>query len=55
LAGDTETPKEVRERIVTQLEFMESVTDWYERINKLPRKTLLKMMRLGEKIAKVIG
>jgi DNA-binding transcriptional regulator GbsR (MarR family) len=55
LAHDTETPKEVRERIVAQLEFIESMTDWYDRINKLPRRTLIKMMRLGEKIAKVIG
>jgi DNA-binding transcriptional regulator GbsR (MarR family) len=55
LANDTETPKVVRERIVAQLEFVESLTDWYERISTLPRKTLLKMMKLGEKIAKVIG
>jgi DNA-binding transcriptional regulator GbsR (MarR family) len=55
LAHDTETPKAVRDRIIAQLEFIESFTDWYERISKLPRKTLLKMMRLGEKIAKVIG
>lgn len=55
LAHDTETPKAVRDRITAQLEFIESFTDWYERISKLPRKTLLKMMRLGEKIAKVIG
>jgi DNA-binding transcriptional regulator GbsR (MarR family) len=55
LAHDSETPKAVRERIVAQLEFLESLTGWYERISRLPRATLLKMMRLGERIAKVIG
>jgi hypothetical protein len=34
---------------------METLTRWYDSIKSLPRKTLLKMMRLGQKIAKVIG
>jgi DNA-binding transcriptional regulator GbsR (MarR family) len=55
LEKDTETPVEVRERIIGQLEFLETVTHWYDSIKGLPRKTLLKMMRLGQKIAKVIG
>ena len=55
LAHDTETPRAVRERILSQLEFLESLTHWYEGISTLPRKTLLRMMRLGERIAKVIG
>jgi DNA-binding transcriptional regulator GbsR (MarR family) len=55
LESDTETPPQVRERIAGQLEFLETLTRWYDSIKGLPRKTLLKMMRLGEKIAKVIG
>ena len=55
LQKDTETPAEVRERIVAQMEFFETVTSWYDAIKTLPRKTLMKMMRLGQKIAKVIG
>lgn len=55
LEGDRETPPEVRERIAGQLEFMETLTHWYDSIKVLPRKTLLKMMKLGQKIAKVIG
>jgi DNA-binding transcriptional regulator GbsR (MarR family) len=55
LENDADTPAEVRERIAGQLEFMETLTRWYDSIKGLPRKTLLKMMRLGEKIAKVIG
>ncbi len=55
LANDRETPAQVRERITGQLEFLETVTGWYDSIKTLPRKTLLKMMRLGHRIAKVIG
>jgi DNA-binding transcriptional regulator GbsR (MarR family) len=55
LEHDSETPEIVRERILGQLQFLETVTTWYESIKGLPRKTLLKMMRMGHRIAKVIG
>jgi hypothetical protein len=55
LETDSETPPQVRERIVAQLDFFQTLTTWYDSIKVLPRKTLLKMMRLGQKIAKVIG
>ena len=53
--SDRETPAAVRERIVSQLEFLETVTRWFDAMKRMPRKTLLKMMRMGERIAKVIG
>ena len=55
LERDTETPAETRERIASQLEFLETMTRWYDSVKRLPRKTLLKMMRMGGRIAKVIG
>lgn len=55
LSVDTETPANVRDRLTGQLEFLETVTSWYDSIKTLPRKTLLKMMRLGHRIAKVLG
>jgi DNA-binding transcriptional regulator GbsR (MarR family) len=55
LAHDRETPPEVRERIANQLEFMQTLLGWYDSIKTLPRKTLLKMMRMGERIARVLG
>ena len=55
LEKDRETPAAVRERIVTQLEFLETVTRWFDAMKRIPRKTLLKLMRMGERIAKVIG
>jgi len=55
LESDKETPDFVRERIGTQLEFLETVTQWYDSIKGLPRKTLVKMMRMGGRIARVIA
>ncbi len=55
LAQDGETPEAVKKRIVGQLEFLESLSQWYARISTLPRATLIKMMRLGEKIARMVG
>jgi len=55
LKTESETPANVRERLTGQLEFLETVTSWYDSIKTLPRKTLLKMMRLGHRIAKVMG
>jgi DNA-binding transcriptional regulator GbsR (MarR family) len=55
LERESETPASVRERLTGQLEFLETVTTWYDSIKTLPRKTLLKMMRLGSRIAKIIG
>jgi DNA-binding transcriptional regulator GbsR (MarR family) len=55
LKNDKETPAAVRERIVTQLEFLETVTRWFDAMKRMPRKTLLKMMRMGERIAKLLG
>ena len=55
LESDDETPTYVKQQIKGQLEFMATLLGWYESINTLPRKTLLKMMRRGQRIAKVIG
>jgi DNA-binding transcriptional regulator GbsR (MarR family) len=55
LQSDDETPTYVKQQITGQLEFMSTLMGWYESIKTLPRKTLLKMMRMGQRIAKVIG
>jgi DNA-binding transcriptional regulator GbsR (MarR family) len=55
LERDDGTPRAVRERIKSQLEFMETMTQWYDSIKRMPRKSLLKMMRMGERIAKLVG
>jgi DNA-binding transcriptional regulator GbsR (MarR family) len=55
LDSDAETPRYARDQIIGQLEFMETLLGWYETIKALPQNTLLKMMRLGQRIAQVIG
>lgn len=52
---DDETPQQVKERIAGMLEFLEEVSGWYEQIRAMPRPTLLKLMRMGARVAKVVG
>ena len=55
LARDSDTPRHAKAQINGQLEFMETLLGWYESIRQLPRSTLLKMMRMGQRIARIIG
>jgi DNA-binding transcriptional regulator GbsR (MarR family) len=52
---DTETPQEVKERLISMLEFLEEMSGWYDQIRGMPRPTLLKLMRMGARVAKVVG
>ncbi|HEY8539447.1 MAG TPA: MarR family transcriptional regulator [Steroidobacteraceae bacterium] len=52
---DAETPQEVKDRIANMLEFLEEMSNWYEQIRDIPRPTLLKLMRMGARVAKVVG
>jgi DNA-binding transcriptional regulator GbsR (MarR family) len=53
--NDAETPEQVKERIASMLEFLEEVSGWYEQIRGMPRPTLLKLMRMGTRVAKMVG
>ena len=52
---DTETPAEVKERLGSMLEFLEEMTGWYDQIRDMPRPTLLKLMRMGSRVAKAVS
>jgi DNA-binding transcriptional regulator GbsR (MarR family) len=52
---DVETPQEVKERLTSMLEFLEEMSGWYDQIRGMPRPTLLKLMRMGARVAKVVG
>jgi DNA-binding transcriptional regulator GbsR (MarR family) len=52
---DHETPEDVKERLTMMLEFVEELSNWYEQIRSMPRPTLLKLMRMGTRVAKVVG
>lgn len=49
------TPKDVGERIESMLEFTQEATNWYEQISRLPRATLVKLMRMGAKVGRMIA
>jgi DNA-binding transcriptional regulator GbsR (MarR family) len=52
---DQETPEQVKERIGVMLEFLEEVSGWYDQIRAMPRPTLLKLMRMGTRVAKIVS
>lgn|SRR5690606_8916155 len=53
--SDIETPEPVKERIASMLEFLQEMSGWYEQIRAIPRPTLLKLMRMGARVAKMAG
>ncbi len=53
--NDTETPEQVKERMAVMLEFLEEVSGWYDQIRAMPRPTLLKLMRMGTRVAKIVS
>jgi DNA-binding transcriptional regulator GbsR (MarR family) len=52
---DHDTPEPVKERIGSMLEFLEELSSWYDQVRALPRPTLLKLMRMGTRVAKIVG
>jgi len=52
---DTETPAEIKGRISDITDFLETLTGWYEQMSTIPKPTLVKLMKLGTKITKILG
>lgn len=52
---DTQTPVEVKNRIKDVLEFMETMDNWHSQIKGLPKSTLMKLIRLGARVRKLLG
>lgn len=52
---DRATPGAVKARIGDMLAFMETATRWYDEMRRLPRATALALMKMGGKIARLIG
>ena len=44
-----------RERMEKMLEFFDMMGNWYEQMRRLPTGALLKLLRMGDKVAKLIG
>jgi DNA-binding transcriptional regulator GbsR (MarR family) len=49
--ADTHT----RQRLADMLEFFETMTSWYEQTRKMPTGAVVKMCKLGDKVARLVG
>ena len=54
LAGRTDVPEHVRERIGRMHQFIGTLTSWYEDVRRVPRPTLVALMKLGAKVARFV-
>jgi DNA-binding transcriptional regulator GbsR (MarR family) len=43
-----------RERLVELLAFFEMMTSWYEAVRRMPRSTLTKFIRMGDKVSRLL-
>jgi DNA-binding transcriptional regulator GbsR (MarR family) len=53
-AGDTVTPDESKKRIRELTDFMVTLTTWHEQVRHLPRGTLIRLLKMGAKVAGVV-
>lgn len=51
---EDQTDEVTKERIRNMLQFVESTSDWYEKIQAVPTSTLRKLMKLGAGITKFV-
>lgn len=49
-----DVPAHIRERIANMHEFMGNLGSWYEDVRRLPRPTLVTLMKLGARVARFI-
>jgi DNA-binding transcriptional regulator GbsR (MarR family) len=54
LAKDESAPPQVRERITRMHEFISTLANWYEQVRGLPKPTLVTLMKLGGKVARLL-
>ncbi len=52
--SEADTDPVTKERIRNMLGFIESTTEWYDKIREVPTSTLQKLMKLGGSIARVV-
>lgn len=53
-AEDKETEPAIKARIETMLGFLETLANWYVQMRSLPTSTLVALMKMGAKVAKVV-
>ena len=45
----------VRERLADMLSFFDLMTEWYEKTRKMPTPAVIRLCKLGDKVAKLLG
>ena len=54
IAERKDVPEHVRHRIARMHEFISTLTNWYDQVRRLPKPTLVTLMKLGAKVARFI-
>ena len=54
MEGRKDVPDHVRERIGRMHQFIGTLTTWYEEIRRVPKPTLIALMKLGAKVARFV-
>ena len=54
IEAEKATDDVTKERVKNMLQFVETTSEWYEKIRDMPTSTLKKIMKLGSGIAKLI-
>lgn len=55
LEGRAEVPAHVRQRIAAMGGFVATLTRWYDQVRVLPKPTLVALMKLGGRVANLVG
>ena len=51
--ADKSTDPEVKARIERMLTFVDTLNTWYEQVKALPKPTLVALMKMGSKVARL--
>ena len=54
LEGRKDVPEHVRQRIGRMHQFIGNLTDWYEDVRRIPKPTLIALMKLGARVARFV-
>ena len=54
MAADKDTPETVKARIRNVLTFVSTLTDWFDQVKGLPKSTLIPLMKMGTKVARLV-
>ena len=53
-ADDPEIAQDVKDRMIRMLDFLETLTDWYEKMQRLPKPTLVALMKMGTGVTNLL-